>query len=383
MNRLSRQLYHASHLKRNHHILIRKLAVVCSSIFLRQHFKFIDIFSRKQTPIENTQTSPIAVKSEDEKAFESPPPSNRQLDKPPPLKRGKKRIATIVKSETQPIEENGKIKTSEIPEKVYNLRNTSNDTDGASDNKFKIEPEEATKSNCTEIRPRRKRQVRSEISEVYPVKQLRSGTRVGTKKNPTQKALVQKPLPVSIQQQYKTVPNIDSKAVVNTPMPASCSNSSTSQPATSSNSTIKQYSDLKYLESFGSIRTIRKVKHPGINKVPTSKVTNIATPFISPESQNGWDRKTKLKLSYRHGSLGINDIQFALIIYEPVAMGTRRNLLEEFERAAAEEETARARPQQKPIEPVKTILSGKVSDGKITKPKLKNDRLVSLRRLRF
>lgn len=157
----------------------------------------------------------------------------------------------------------------------------------------------------------------------------------------------------------------------------------------------KPFSELKYLESIGSIRTIRRAKHPGINRVPTTKAIT-ATPFVSPESQNGWDRKTKLKISYRTGLLKKNDIQFALIIYEPLTMVTRRNLLEEFQRAALEEEQQRSRLTPKvlfsssssssPSLPHDTLRRASKSINLKTptiRNKPKNDKVSSLRRLRF
>lgn len=268
-----------------------------------------------------------------------------------------------------------KLESVEPTEKVYNLRKMpcdehdagkieTNEKSSKSDIKTQFK-DEAKVSSSTEIRTRRKRRAKIETNDESPTKVLRSGTKI-TQRIPSQKAA-----------SIKTEDN-NSEAITLTSRSPSCSTSQT----TASCSSAKQYSDLKYLESIGSIRTIRKIKHPGINKVPTSKITNISTPFVSPESQNGWDRKTKLKLSYRHGSLGSNDIQFALIIYEPLTMVSRRNLLEEFERAAAEEEVTKASKNNSG--PVKSIVSPKVTSGKVMKSsKIKSDRLISLRRLRF
>lgn len=146
---------------------------------------------------------------------------------------------------------------------------------------------------------------------------------------------------------------------------------------------LKPYSELKYLESIGSIRTIRRAKHPGINKVPTTKAIT-ATPFISPESQNGWDRKTKLKISYRTGLKKKDDIQLALIIYEPLTMITRRNLLEEFQKAAEEEEQQTTRSSQKKLfSPVQSARETVQLKTPTIRTKPKNDKVSSLRRLRF
>lgn len=147
--------------------------------------------------------------------------------------------------------------------------------------------------------------------------------------------------------------------------------------STSTAPSLKCYSELRYLEAIGSIRTIRRSKHPGINKLPTSSahsgMVTTTTPLISPESQNGWDRKTKLKLSYRIGNT-TNDIQFALIIYEPLTMVTRRNLLEEFQ-LAAEDEANRSRSVKK--------SHTRTNKTKAKATPLKSDKLLSLRRLRF
>lgn len=146
----------------------------------------------------------------------------------------------------------------------------------------------------------------------------------------------------------------------------------------------KPYSELHYLESIGSIRTIRRAKHPDINKIPTR--TQTATPFVSPESQNGWDRKTKLKISYRIGATNENDIQFALIVYEPMTMLIRRNLLEEFQKAALEEEQERASSSQivpLPTTPIDTMNRSGLLKTSLDKMKVKVEKPISLRRLRF
>lgn len=146
----------------------------------------------------------------------------------------------------------------------------------------------------------------------------------------------------------------------------------------------KPYSDLNYLESIGSIRTIRRAKNPDINKIPTR--TQTATPFVSPESQNGWDRKTKLKISYRVSTTNENDVQFALIIYEPMTMLIRRNLLEEFQKAALEEEQERASSSPNvpfPTTPIDSINRTGLLKTPLNKIKTKIEKPISLRRLRF
>lgn len=170
----------------------------------------------------------------------------------------------------------------------------------------------------------------------------------------------------------------------------SCASSSTSSSAHGCSSAdlnfSKPYSELKYLESIGSIRTIRRAKHPGINKVPITKAIT-ATPFVSPESQNGWDRKTKLKISYRTGLEKKDDIQFALIIYEPLTTVTRRNLLDEFEKAAAEDDQHRDKASKVHLTPPRESAHSLRDSRKLKTPtfrnKSKNDKVSSLRRLRF
>lgn len=154
--------------------------------------------------------------------------------------------------------------------------------------------------------------------------------------------------------------------------------------STRSCSLSKPYSELNYLESIGSIRTIRRAKNPDINKIPTR--TQTATPFVSPESQNGWDRKTKLKISYRCSTTNENDVQFALIIYEPMTMMIRRNLLEEFQKAALEEEQERASSSQilpLPTTPIDSMNRTGLLKTPLDKIKTKIEKPMSLRRLRF
>lgn len=341
---------------------------------------------RRETPIENTQPPPVVIKPEPDKQYDSPPPSIRISDNPPPLTRGKKFLRTndgVTKNCTKSTT-NIKQELNGLPEKVYNLRKMLCDEDNngktqktGETSKSDIKTEVKAETKVT--RMRRKRHVKIETSDDSPTKVLRSGTRI-TQRIPSQKVSSNK------------TETITSPTSTITSVSPSCSTSQTAPTC----SIAKQYTDLKYLESIGSIRTIRKIKHPGINKVPTSKMTNISTPFVSPESQNGWDRKTKLKLSYRLGSLGSNDIQFALIIYEPLTMMSRRNLLEEFERAAADEKEAKTTTATTSTstttttttttnpEPVKTFVPPKVTNGKVMKSsKIKNDKFISLRRLRF
>lgn len=272
------------------------------------------------------------------KSYGSPPPTRRNLNAPPPLIRCKNRI----RPKTD--EESGKSSDSDADEiqtnnKTYNLRRLV----GAREDVDKTKPQI---HGPRELRTLRKRVVdetkASDARSVSPMKRTKKATDTGL-----------------------TV--------------ASCSSS------TCDNS--KPYSELHYLESIGSIRTIRRAKHPGINKVPIAK-TEVATPFVSPESQNGWDRKTKLKISYRYSLLNENDIQFALIIYEPMTMLIRRNLLEEFQKAALEEEQKRATASSPkatlPSTPIDKLKRCDLIKTPLDRTKSnKIERPLTLRRLRF
>lgn len=275
----------------------------------------------------SVHSSPAACASIE---FDSPPNSNLIIksNEPPPLTRGKHFLKTDSDDEPTPA------KT-----KTYNLRRFN---EGAQ------KPSSPVK--CEAKNSRKRTAKTTEMTEdESPTKRSKSTEIVSSTSTPP------KPLNRSLDAAYK---QSETTQDISRPNNATCANQ-------------KTYTDLKYLESIGSIRTIRRVKHPGINKVPSVK-TDAVTPFISPESQNGWDRKTKLKLSYRLNTSGINDIQFALIIYEPLTMVTRRNLLEEFEKAARDE------PKHLPSAN-KIKSSTKLKIG--SKPK--NDKLASLRRLRF
>lgn len=69
-------------------------------------------------------------------------------------------------------------------------------------------------------------------------------------------------------------------------------------------------------------------------------------------------------------------IQFALIIYEPLTMVTRRNLMEEFQQAA-NEEAVRTKSAEK------TTPQRSKSASKVRTTPMKSDKMLSLRRLRF
>lgn len=302
---------------------------ICNRKFERLTFfydcSFINfiVFSRRDTPIENVEvrSSPAACASDE---FDSPPSSNLIIrsDEPPPLTRGKHFLKTESDDEPTPA------KT-----KTYNLRRFNEGAHKAS-----------SPGKCDAKNSRKRAAKTTEITE---------------DESPTKRS------------KSTSTPTKSPNRSLDTAYKQSETTQGTTRPSNATCSNQKTYTDLKYLESIGSIRTIRRVKHPGINKVPSVK-TDAVTPFISPESQNGWDRKTKLKLSYRLNTSGIDDIQFALIIYEPLTMVTRRNLLEEFEKAARDE-------PKHPPSTNKIKSSTKLKIG--SKPK--NDKLASLRRLRF
>lgn len=292
----------------------------------------LNYIHRKQTPIENSISCPTAAPQNKANAFDSPPPTRRKLDAPPPLIRCKNHIRSSAHdvSEKSSDSDGDEIKTST---KKYNLR--------------RLVGVHEEIDHSRQRRTLRKRTVKetkaSELRNVSPTKR--------TKKSADSCA----------------GPNLEK-----------CSSS------TRSRSQSKPYSELNYLESIGSIRTIRRAKNPDINKIPTR--TQTATPFVSPESQNGWDRKTKLKISYRVSTTNENDVQFALIIYEPMTMLIRRNLLEEFQKAALEEEQERASSSSivpLPTTPIDSINRTGLLKTPLDKIKTKIDKPISLRRLRF
>lgn len=303
------------------------------------------ILFRKETPIENA----ILCSSEAPSAsgYESPPPSARNLDKPPPLNRNKRYKKRVIEYHTASSSSDD---DSEADNKSYNLRQT---TSAGSQIKNVIKP--TSQAVETEGRLLRKRIVT--VDKTKDIQDDRSSSPMKRSK--------------------KMLDSINELSSATTSGIASCSSANFQ--------CSKPYSELKYIESIGSIRTIRRAKHPGINKVPTTKAIT-ATPFVSPESQNGWDRKTKLKISYRTGLVKKDDIQFALIIYEPLTMITRRNLLDEFQKAAEEEEQQKNKSSSKdsfsPVQPKRHRDSIHMKTPTIrTKPK--NDKVSSLRRLRF
>lgn len=278
--------------------------------------------------------------------YESPPPSKRNLEKPPPLHRNKKYKRRVIQYSTASSSSDDEFETNH---KSYNLRRLAGDGSQS----------------------QRKHVIKTEIKSTRMLR----------------KRVVEESKPVASEEDRSTSPMKRSKRMLGgiDDVPARPS-SSTASCSLMNSEFSKPFSELKYFESIGSIRTIRRAKHPGINKVPTAKAIT-ATPFVSPESQNGWDRKTKLKISYRTGLVKKNDIQFALIIYEPLTMVTRRNLLEEFQKAALEEEHHKslATPKSLFSSTLATMRSPNDSVNLKTpiRIKPKNDKVSSLRRLRF
>lgn len=275
--------------------------------------KFHFHFYRKATPEENTLLHlPLAVPSAS--TLDSPPPTKRNLSQPPPLTRNRKFRKTRPShsdsdSDTdprhitppQPIDNNNEIET-----KSYNLRSLANDA-----NATKTLPQQSIQSHC-KLRTLRKRNG-DKASEAIVKQEV--------------------PLPMKRLRKAKSVVNLSNAIGKDRAIEGS-----EKYPSTSANNNNKQpYTDLKYLESIGSIvRIIQRAKHPYINRVPTAK--NHVTPLVSHESQTSWQRKTRLKISYRVSTLHPDDVQFALIVYEPLTHVTRRNLLLEFQKVAQEEE---------------------------------------------
>lgn len=324
----------------------------CQKKKVLHQFIFFLNFYRKETPIENailctTSEAPSAS------GYESPPPSKRNLDKPPPLHRNKKYKKRA---------------------KDYGTASSSSEDDFEPDNKSYNLRRLATEAS----------QSQSQSSNVINQSSKTSGRQEGRL---LRKRIVEDVKTADFPEDRSSSPMKRSKKMLDslqgTPR-ASSSSSGYACCSSDQSDFSKPYSELKYLESIGSIRTIRRAKHPGINKVPSTKAIT-ATPFVSPESQNGWDRKTKLKISYRTGLLKKDDIQFALIIYEPLTMVTRRNLLDEFEKAA-EEEKHRTKPKALFASPLDALQSPNHSVTLKTptiRTKPKNEKVSSLRRLRF
>lgn len=303
---------------------------------------------RKETPIENA----ILCTPKDAQSFpgyDSPPPSKRNLDQPPPLQRNKKYKRRV---------------------KAYHVASSSSDDEFEPDNKTY----NLRRTTCERSRIEKKNVIKPESDGFQRVDRTLRKRFVAdeTKSN-------------DVEDDRSSSPMKRSKKMLDSINGMSSASSSAGGCSSVNFDCSKPYSELKYLESIGSIRTIRRAKHPGINKVPATKAIT-ATPFVSPESQNGWDRKTKLKISYRIGLSKKDDIQFALIIYEPLTMVTRRNLLDEFEKAAEEEQH-----KDKASKPLFSSPLGLMRSTRnlinlkspTMRNKPKNEKVSSLRRLRF
>lgn len=139
----------------------------------------------------------------------------------------------------------------------------------------------------------------------------------------------------------------------------SCDTSRVISPAVGIPST---YSELKYLEAIGIMRTIKQPKHRGISVAAGG--SGAPTIYSSPDQHN--DRMTKIKISYRVRKTD-GDVQFALIVYEQVTRNpvTRRNLMTDFN-----ETTLPAKPNRSGKKRKKT-------------PVLEREVHPTLRRLRF
>lgn len=300
----------------------------------------------REEPVENFQSSSTSCSISTVQvgdSFDSPPPARLNSVQPPPLTRGK-RFRPLIDSDD---ESNTPIKKKTTQEKP----DDSDDSETSSPHSGMALLNDSTDELVS--------QTEQNPSETVSKKRSASNDTATTPKRSKSNQTVTKRL------EY-----FDKSAQT-----SALTDQSTSSCAKQLSS--KQYSELKYLEAIGSIRTIRLMKHPQVNRLPTTPNANpeTNTAFVSPESQNGWDRKTKLKLSYRVG-IDNNDIQYALIIYEPLTMITRRNLLGEFQLAAAAYEDARTRSQHAKNEKLK-------HQSKSTPKKKKSATYMSLQRLRF
>lgn len=100
-------------------------------------------------------------------------------------------------------------------------------------------------------------------------------------------------------------------------------NSTVAASSSDTNSNV-QYSELKYFQVNGILRSSL---HPEHKSFRNSSTLN---------ANGSWDRETKIQISYRT-RLDDNDIQFALIIYtnlHPYSALSKRNLMTEFEEVA-------------------------------------------------
>ncbi|XP_055843331.1 uncharacterized protein LOC129910094 [Episyrphus balteatus] len=91
-----------------------------------------------------------------------------------------------------------------------------------------------------------------------------------------------------------------------------------------------QYSELKYFEAIGILRSCLQPEHKNFR-------------LSSTLNANGsWDRETKIQISYRI-RLDDNDVQFALIIYKNLhsySALSKRNLMSEFDEVATHKRLA-------------------------------------------
>lgn len=326
---------------------------------LTDDFVNIIFYYRKEEPIGNTLSASFARTTPAKNVYETPPQMIASSEQPPPLTRGKCfRPSTDDEAESPSFSVNRK---SESTNQQHSL-NELCDIALNSDSNASVPLSLADKKPVVEIsrkRPVRIEEPMSPMSPMSPIKRTKSSSSECKRLEYFEKSF--------------DTPSKSTSTCTSTSSRDQCDPKQSTSAATS----LKCYTELRYLEAIGSIRTIRRSKHPGINKLPTSfthsEMITTTTPLISPESQNGWDRKTKLKLSYRIGNTA-NDIQFALIIYEPLTMVTRRNLLEEFQ-LAAEDEANRNRS-------IKNTHPRSNKTKSKTTP-MKSDKLMSLRRLRF
>lgn len=192
------------------------------------------MFFRRETPTENTALCSVpTICASDE--FESPPNSKLIIksNKPPPLNRGKRFLKTVADDKPAPART-----------KTYNLRRFAEDTHRTSS---------PAKHEATNSR-KRAAKTKEIAKDESPTKRSKSTEISASISTPT------KSTNRTIDSAYK-----DTQDAIR-PNNGTCSNQRT-------------YTELKYLESIGSIRTIRRAKHPGINKVPSVK-TEAVTPFI-------------------------------------------------------------------------------------------------------
>ncbi|GAB0095764.1 hypothetical protein DMENIID0001_111850 [Sergentomyia squamirostris] len=104
------------------------------------------------------------------------------------------------------------------------------------------------------------------------------------------------------------------------------------------------YTELKYIEAFGTLEMLRRTKHRGVHTTPSTshdhdqvsshfeeRATSTGSSAVAEITESQWVRETKLSISYRLHRNN-NDIQFALVIYDNLTKRptTRRNLINDF-----------------------------------------------------